>query len=361
MSKIRVAIAGVGNCASSLIQGIYYYSQKTNSVTSGLMHYKLGGYKPQDIEIVAAFDIDERKVGKDAGEAIFSNPNCTKIFHDSIGKINVPVQMAAVLDGVSEHMLGYPPEMTFKVADQAPVDIAQVLRKTNTEILINYLPVGSQLATEYYARACLEAGVAFINNIPVLIASNPWWANEFKMNGIPIIGDDIKSQIGATIVHRILTSLFLDRGINLNRTYQINMGGNTDFLNMQVRHSSKRETKTASLRSLMKEQLSDENLHVGLDYIPWLKDNKVCYIRMEGNQFGDVPINLELRLSVEDSPNSAGVAIDCIRCAKLALDRSIGGPLFSISAYTMKHPPKQISEAVAKEQVEQFINGKLES
>ena len=361
MRKIRVAIAGVGNCASSLVQGIYYYRDPQRlQAGTGLMHPDLGGYYPADIEIVAAFDVDRRKVGKPLREALLAKPNCTPVFCPDLPEIPVTVQMGPVLDGYSEHMADYPEDRTFVLADEPPVDVVRVLRETGAEILINYLPVGSEQATRYYAEAALEAGVAFINAIPVFIASSPRWAERFRRKGLPVVGDDIKSQVGATIVHRVLTRLFEDRGVRLRRTYQLNFGGNTDFLNM-LNHSrlkSKKRSKTQSVQSQLGEPLPGEDIHIGpSDYVPWLNDNKVCMIRMEGTGFGDQPIELELRLSVQDSPNSAGVMIDAIRCTKLALDRGLAGPIEPVSAYFMKSPPVQYTDDEARRLVEAFIRG----
>ncbi|HEY8448987.1 MAG TPA: inositol-3-phosphate synthase [Bacillota bacterium] len=358
---VRVAIAGVGNCASSLVQGIYYYADETKlSRGNGLMHPEIGGYKPSDIEIVAAFDVDARKVGRPLREALFSEPNCTPIFCPAVPDLPVTVQMGPVLDGVSEHMAEYPAHRSFVVADAEPVDVARVLRESKADVLINYLPVGSEQATRAYAEAALEAGVAFINAIPVFIASSPEWAERFRRRGLPVIGDDIKSQVGATIVHRVLTRLFEDRGVDVVRTYQLNFGGNTDFLNMlnHRRLKSKKQSKTQSVQSQLREPLASEAIHIGpSDYVPWLNDNKVCMIRMEGRGFGDQPIELELRLSVQDSPNSAGVMIDAVRCAKLALDRGLAGPLKAVSAYTMKSPPVQYTDDEARRRLEAFIRG----
>ena len=318
MRKIRIAIAGIGNCASSLIQGIHYYRNKKREDAVGLMNWEIGAYKPSDMDVVAAFDIDSRKVGRDVSEAIFAKPNCTKVFFEDIPTMGITVNMGSVLDGFSEHMSDYDPNHTFVLADaQQPSKshVVNLLKKTGTDVFLNYLPVGSEEATEFYAECCLEAGVAFINNIPVFIASNPDWAQRFAAKNIPIIGDDIKAQLGATITHRMLTDLFNNRGVKLDRTYQLNTGGNTDFLNMLNRHrlASKKISKTEAVQSVTGERLDDDNIHIGpSDYVPWQKDNKLCFIRMEGKLFGDVPMNIELRLSVEDSPNSAGVAIDAI-------------------------------------------------
>ncbi len=358
-NKIRVAIVGMGNCASSLIQGIEYY--KDNSDIIGLMNYDIEGYKPGDIEVVAAFDVDKRKVGKDVSEAIFAKPNNTTIFEKDIKNSGTIVKMGKILDGISDHMKDFPEDRAFIPSDEKPCDIVKELRNSNTDILLNYLPVGSEDATRFYAECCLEAGVAFINNIPVFIASDEKWAQRFRDKGLPIIGDDIKAQLGATITHRTLARLFRDRGVKLDRTYQLNTGGNTDFSNMlnKSRLRSKKISKTESVQSQLETPLEAENIHIGpSDYVPWQNDNKICFLRMEGRMFGNVPMNLELRLSVEDSPNSAGVAIDAIRCCKLALDRKISGPLIAISAFTMKHPPVQYPDTVAKEMVQIFIRGR---
>jgi myo-inositol-1-phosphate synthase len=358
-NKIRVAIVGVGNCASSLIQGIEYY--KDNSDIIGLMNYDLEGYKPGDIEVVAAFDVDKRKVGKDVNEAIFAKPNNTTIFEKDIKNNGTFVKMGKILDGISDHMTLFLEDRAFIPSDEESCDIVKELRDSNTDILLNYLPVGSEDATRFYAECCLEAGVAFINNIPVFIASDEKWAQRFKDKGLPIIGDDIKAQLGATITHRTLARLFRDRGVKLDRTYQLNTGGNTDFSNMlnKNRLRSKKISKTESVQSQLETPLDAENIHIGpSDYVPWQNDNKVCFLRMEGRMFGNIPLNMELRLSVEDSPNSAGVAIDAIRCCKLALDRKISGPLIAISAFTMKHPPVQYPDTVAKEMVRMFICGR---
>ncbi|MEJ8542229.1 inositol-3-phosphate synthase [Methanothermobacter wolfeii] len=363
MDKIKIAIVGVGNCASSLIQGIYYYQKKGADDAIGLMHREIGGYGPGDIEVVAAFDIDRRKVGKDLSEAIFAPPNCTTVFCD-VPETGVKVSMGHVLDGVAPHMKDYPEDQTFVVADEEPVDVVEVLRESGAEILLNYLPVGSEEAARFYARCALDAGVAYINNMPVFIASDPEWAGKFEERGIPIVGDDIKAQLGATITHRTLANLFKRRGVKLDRTYQINTGGNTDFLNMlnRDRLDSKKESKTEAVQSILgDDRLEPENIHIGpSDYIPWQKDNKICFLRMEGRLFGDVPMNLELRLSVEDSPNSAGCVIDAIRCCKLGIERGVAGPLTSISAYTMKHPPEQYTDDEAARMVDEFIEGKRE-
>jgi myo-inositol-1-phosphate synthase len=361
MPKIKIAIVGVGNCASSLVQGIHYYCRSKPEQAIGLMHWDLGGYKPGDIEVVAAFDIDPRKVGHDVNEAIFAKPNCTAVFCGALPASGVKVSMGRVLDGVSKHMGDYPEHRTFIVSKAAEPDQASVvktLRDSGAHLLVNYLPVGSEEATRFYAECALEAGVGMINNIPVFIASDPAWARRFKDKALPIVGDDIKAQLGATIVHRWLTDLFHKRGVKLDRTYQLNTGGNTDFLNMlnMERLASKKESKTEAVQSVTSERLDDENIHIGpSDYVPWQNDNKVCFIRMEGRMFGDVPMHLELRLSVEDSPNSAGVAIDAIRCAKLAMDHRIGGSLEAPSAYFCKHPLQQFRDDEAHRNLEKWI------
>ena len=360
MKKIKVGIVGVGNCASSLVQGVEYYKDVSgNSPTiPGLMHNVLGGYKISDINFVSAFDVDSKKIGKDLSEAIFSPPNCTARFSD-VPSIGYEVVKGPVLDGVAETT-----REKFTVdPNQKPVDVADILKKTKTEVVISYLPVGSEQAAHYYANSCLEAKVALINAMPVFIASTDDWSAKFERKKIPIIGDDIKSQVGATIVHRTLTKLFTDRGVKLDNTYQLNVGGNTDFLNMLERHrlKSKKISKTESVQSQLPTRLPDEDIHIGpSDYVPWLKDKKLAFIRLQGRKFGDIPINIELRLDVEDSPNSAGIMVDAIRCIKLALDRGISGALTSSSAYFMKHPPTQYPDFVAKEMVEEFIGGKRE-
>jgi myo-inositol-1-phosphate synthase len=361
--EIRVAIVGIGNCASSLVQGLAYYQNGGANEQIGLMHWDLGGYRPKDIKVVAAWDIDRRKVGKDVGAAIFEKPNCTAVFCDHVPASGVTVEMGRTLDGFSEHMANSPDDRTFLPASEAEPDKAAVvarLKETGTDVLLNYLPVGSQEATEFYAECALEAGVAFVNNIPVFIASDPTWAKRFEDAGVPIIGDDIKAQLGATIVHRVLTDLFHKRGVKLERTYQLNTGGNTDFLNMsnKSRLASKKVSKTEAVQSVAEHRMEDENIHVGpSDYVAWQNDNKVCFLRMEGSMFGGVPMNLEMRLSVEDSPNSAGVAIDMIRCAKLAKDRGLSGPIHPASAYFCKHPPIQVTDDEAHATLDKFIKG----
>lgn len=361
MTKIKVAIVGVGNCASSLVQGLFYYRGARLEAAVGLMHREIGGYRPEDIEVVAAFDVDGRKVGRDLSEAIFAPPNCTKVFCPDVPRLGVVVRMGRVLDGYSEHMAGYGPQRTFVLADQPEPEVPEVvdeLRRSGAEIVLNYLPVGSEVATHFYANCAIEAGCGFVNNIPVFIASDPQWAQRFEDAGLPLIGDDIKAQLGATITHRVLTDLFARRGVTVDRTYQLNTGGNTDFLNMlnRDRLASKKISKTEAVQSVAAERIADDNIHVGpSDYVPWQNDNKVCFLRMEGRMFGEVPLNLELRLSVEDSPNSAGVAIDSIRCCRLALDRGLAGVLEGPSAYFCKHPPQQHPDDEAYRLTEEFL------
>ncbi len=362
MNGIRIAIVGVGNCASSLVQGLYAYADGSLAESDGigLAHPILGGYAPGDIRVVAAIDIDARKVGLPLHQAIFAKPNNTKVFYDDFTCDEV-VRMGNVLDGVSEHMEAYPEDQRFVVADAPDVtqdQIEKLLRDSKTEILMNYLPVGSQKATEFYADCCLNTGVSLINCIPVFIVSDPTWARRFHRAGIPCVGDDVKAQIGATIVHRVLARLMHDRGAKIDATYQLNTGGNTDFLNMlnKGRLGSKRISKTEAVQSQLDVPLPDDQVHIGpSDYVAWQKDNKVCFLRLEARGFGGVPLNLELRLSVEDSPNSAGETIDAIRCCKLARDNGLSGPLEGVSAWTMKHPPVQYTDAAAMQMVEQFI------
>ena len=361
---INIAIVGVGNCASSLVQGLTHYAGRNDA--AGLMHHNLGGYRPDDIRVVAAWDIDARKVGRDVAQAIFAAPNCTAVFAPVVPDTGAVVRMGRILDGVAEHMADHPAERTFVPADAAQPsreEVVAALREARVDVLMNYLPVGSQKATEFYAECALDAGVAFVNNIPVFIASDPAWAERFRQGGVPIIGDDIKAQLGATIVHRVLTDLFAKRGVKLCRTYQLNTGGNTDFLNManRKRLESKKISKTEAVQSVAAERIADENIHGGpSDYVAWQKDNKVCFLRMEGELFGGVPMNLELRLSVEDSPNSAGVAIDMIRCAAIARDRGLAGPVLAPAAYFCKHPPEQMTDDEAFDAVEAFIAGGAE-
>lgn len=362
-STIKIAIVGIGNCASSLVQGIHYYKEMGSNDGVGLMQPLIGPYAPGDVKVVAAFDIDRRKVGVDVHEAIFKAPNCTTEFFPDLPSSDTVVRMGKIIDGYSDHMADYPDEQTFLLSNEAEPsmdEVVQTLRQSGTEVVMNYLPVGSEEATRFYAECALQAGAAFVNNIPVFIASDPEWARRFEEAGLPLIGDDIKAQLGATITHRVLTDLFKKRGVKLERTYQLNTGGNTDFLNMLNMHrlASKKESKTEAVQSVAAERLDDFNIHIGpSDYVPWQKDNKICFIRMEGRLFGNVPMNLELRLSVEDSPNSAGVAIDSIRCAKLALDRGIRGVLKAPSAYFCKHPMEQVTDDEAFQLVKEFING----
>jgi myo-inositol-1-phosphate synthase len=353
LGKINVAIIGVGNCASSLVQGVHYYRDaREDQVIPGLMHVNLGGYHISDIEFVAAIDIDANKVGKDLAEAIYTPPNNTYRFAD------VPLTGVTVSRGMTHDGLGKYLSQVIKKAPGSTADIAGILKATDTHVVINYLPVGSEEATKWYVEQVLTAGCAFINCIPVFIAKEDYWQRRFEERGFPIIGDDIKSQVGATIVHRVLTRLFRDRGVRLDRTYQLNFGGNTDFLNMLERErlESKKISKTNAVTSQIDYELPAGDVHVGpSDHVPWLLDRKWCYIRMEGTTFGDVPLNAELKLEVWDSPNSAGVVIDAIRCAKLALDRGVSGALEAPSAYFMKSPPRQFTDDKAHSMVEEFI------
>ena len=349
---IRLAIAGVGNCASSLVQGLAYYrdAEPTDQVP-GLMHVTLGGYHIRDIEVVAAFDVDAAKVGLDVGKAIFAGQNNTIRFAP-VGDLGVTVRRGPTLDGLGKYY-----RETIEESPASPVDVTQVLRDTAADVLVAYLPVGSEEAQKHYARACLDAGVALVNAIPVFIASDPEWAAKFEAAGVPIVGDDIKSQVGATIVHRILARLFEDRGLVLDRTYQLNVGVNMDFMNMLERErlESKKISKTQSVTSQLDNGIEADNVHIGpSDHVPWLHDRKWAYIRLEGRNFGDVPLNVEMKLEVWDSPNSAGVIIDALRCAKIAKDRGIGGPLLGPSAYFMKSPPVQYRDEDAREMVEAF-------
>jgi myo-inositol-1-phosphate synthase len=353
LGKINVAIIGVGNCASSLIQGVQFYQEaKENEFVPGLMHVNLGGYHISDINFVAAFDIDKNKVGKDLAEAIFTKPNNTYRFCD-VPETGVTVQRGMTHDGLGVYLS--------KIIQKAPgstVDIVQVIQETNTDVVINYLPVGSEEATRWYVEQVLEAGCGLVNCIPVFIAREKYWRHRFEKKGLPIIGDDVKSQLGATIVHRVLTRLFRERGVRLERTYQLNFGGNTDFYNMLERErlESKKISKTNAVTSQLDYNMGAENIHVGpSDYVPWLDDRKFCHIRMEGRTFGDVPLNVEMKLEVWDSPNSAGVVIDAIRCCKLALDRGLKGALEGPAAYFMKSPPVQYSDDEARRMVEEFI------
>jgi myo-inositol-1-phosphate synthase len=353
--KLRVGIVGVGNCASSFVQGLSYYAEATaNEPPPGLMHVELGGYHVGDIELAAAFDVNASKVGRDVSEAIFADPNNTIVFAKP-KRTGVQVMRGPTLDGIGRYMVG---DITEAEAD--PVDVAEQLKASGTDVLVSYLPVGSQKATEFYAEAALEAGCGFVNCIPVFIASNPAWAKRFEQRGLPIVGDDIKSQVGATIVHRVLANLFRERGVRIDRTYQLNFGGNADFKNMLERErlDSKKISKTQAVTSQFDVPLAADDVHVGpSDFVPWLTDRKWAHIRVEGTTFGGVPLNVELKLEVWDSPNSAGIVIDAVRCAKLGLDRGIGGPLLGPSSYFMKSPPEQYTDNEARERTEAFIEG----
>ncbi|HEX5367009.1 MAG TPA: inositol-3-phosphate synthase [Acidimicrobiales bacterium] len=353
MSTIRLAIAGVGNCASSLVQGLAYYGDADpDESVPGLMHVDLGGYHVHDIEVVAAFDVDATKVGLDVAKAIHAGQNNTVRFAE-VDDLGVLVQRGPTLDGFGEF---YTQECEESPA--SPVDIAAALRDARADVLVSYLPVGSEQAQKHYAHACLDAGVAFVNAIPVFIASDPEWAQRFTEAGVPIVGDDIKSQVGATIVHRTLARLFEDRGTVIDNTYQLNFGGNMDFMNMleRKRLKSKKKSKTQSVTSQIEAGISDRDVHIGpSDHVPWLDDRKWAYIRLEGRNFGDVPLTVELKLEVHDSPNSAGVIIDAVRCAKLALDRGLGGPLHPACQYLMKSPPRQVHDDVARDALDAFI------
>ncbi len=353
--KVRVAIIGIGNCASSLVQGVFYYQNASESdLVPGLMHVNLGGYHICDIEFTAAFDVVDTKVGKDLSEAIFAYPNNTVKFAD-VPFLNVPVSRGMTHDGIGKYL-----SQIVKKAPGPTADIVGILKETKTDVVVNFLPVGSEMATKWYVEQILDAGCAFVNGIPVFIASQDYWARRFRERNLPVIGDDVKSQVGATILHRVLTRLFVDRGVRVDRTYQLNFGGNTDFLNMLERErlESKKISKTGAVTSMLPYSMVEDDVHVGpSDHVPWLTDRKWCYIRMEGTTFGDVPLNLEAKLEVWDSPNSAGVMIDAIRCAKIALDRGLSGPIIGPSAYFMKTPPKQFRDEVAREMTEAFIRG----
>ena len=359
MKPIKVAIIGVGNCASSLVQGVAYYRQ--NNSSEGLIHDKIGGYGAGDAEFVLGIDVDARKVGKDIAEAIFAQPNNTTVFMPNVPATGAKVMMGRVSDGVAPHMTTVG-EKGFIVADAPEAtkeSVIAALKESGAEVLLNFLPVGSQDATEFYMECALEAKVAVVNCMPVFIASRPEWEARFRAAGVPIVGDDIKAQVGATIVHRVLSSLFAARGVTVERTYQLNTGGNTDFMNMldRQRLGSKKESKTEAVQAMLATRLADENIHVGpSDYVPWQKDNKLCFLRLEGLQWGNVPMELELRLSVEDSPNSAACVMDAIRCAKVALERGEGGALIGPSAYFCKHPPQQFSDDLAAQMVEEYIS-----
>jgi myo-inositol-1-phosphate synthase len=353
--KVRVAIIGVGNCASSLVQGIHFYKNARDSDrVPGLMHVNLGGYHIRDIEFTAAFDVVDTKVGKDLSEAIYAFPNNTYKFFD-VPKLNIPVSRGMTHDGLGKYL-----SQILKKAPGPTADIVKILKDTKTDVVVNYLPVGSEMATKWYVEQILDAGCGMVNAIPVFIASSEYWNTRFTERGMPIIGDDIKSQVGATILHRAITSLFVDRGVQLDHTYQLNFGGNTDFLNMLERDrlESKKISKTGAVTSMLPYKLDPEDIHVGpSDYVPWLKDRKFCYIQMEGTTFGNVPLRLEAKLEVWDSPNSAGVVIDAVRCVKLALDRGISGSLIAPSSYFMKTPPKQFKDDVAHAMTESYILG----
>jgi myo-inositol-1-phosphate synthase len=355
MSKVNIAIVGVGNCASSLVQGLEYYKDADPAgMVPGLMHVDLGGYHVNDVDVVAAFDVDAKKVGTDVAEAIISEPNNTIRFTE-VPHTSITVQRGPTFDGLGRYY-----RETIEESELPPVDVAKVLRETGADVLVCYLPVGSEQAAKHYAQAALDAGVAFVNCLPVFIASDVMWAQKFVDAGVPIVGDDVKSQVGATIVHRILTKLFEDRGVKLGRTYQLNFGGNMDFKNMLERERlvSKKKSKTQSVQSQLRKPLDAHDIHIGpSDHVPWLEDRKWAQIRLEGQAFGDVPLTVELKLEVWDSPNSAGIVIDAIRCAKLALDRGVAGPLIGPSAYFMKSPPVQFSDEAAREMVEGFILG----
>lgn len=361
MGKINVALLGVGNCASSLVQGLQYYQDAGEGQDiPGLMHSVLGGYAISDIDVVCGFDIDRRKVGTDVSEAIFAKPNCALQVVDEVAHLDAPVHMAPLLDGVSSLMGEVADDRRFLPADQEPVDPVAALRDHDVDVLINFLPVGSQKATETWMEACLEVDVAPVNCIPVFIASDPKWSERFQQAGVPILGDDIKSQVGATIVHRVLSNLFENRGAKVGQTYQLNVGGNTDFLTLQdeSRLETKRTSKTEAVQSQLAKRLADADIRIGpSDYVPFLEDNKVAFIRMQGTGFTDAPIEIELRLSVQDSPNSAGVVIDALRCAKLAQDRGMAGPIEAPSSFFFKHPPRQVTDDQAQELVERFIDG----
>ncbi|MGH3566834.1 MAG: inositol-3-phosphate synthase [Pseudonocardia sp.] len=358
MNQVRVAVVGVGNCAASLVQGVHYYADADPTArVPGLMHVDFGGYHIRDIAFVGAFDVDAKKVGRDLSEAISASENNTIKIAD-VPPLNVPVQRGHTLDGLGRFY-----RETITESDEEPVDVVAVLRETRADVLVSYLPVGSEAADRFYAQCALDAGVAFVNALPVFIASDPVWAEKFRAAGVPIIGDDIKSQVGATITHRVLARLFEDRGVQLDRTMQLNVGGNMDFLNMKEleRLESKKVSKTQSVTSQVDRDLGKDNVHIGpSDYVAWLDDRKWAYVRLEGRAFGDVPLNLEYKLEVWDSPNSAGIIIDAVRAAKIAKDRGIGGPILSASSYFMKSPPEQYSDDQARLAVEEFIRGERE-
>ncbi len=354
--KVRVAIIGVGNCASSLVQGIQFYKDAAeDTVIPGIMHSTVGGYHIRDIEFTIGIDVNVNKVGKDLSEAIFAEPNNTYKFAE-VPHLNVPVVRGMTHDGLGKYLSG----MITK-APGPTADIVKLLKDTKTDVVINFLPVGSEMATKWYVEQCIEAGCAFVNGIPVFIASSEYWGKRFADAGLPILGDDIKSQVGATILHRALATLFVDRGVKIDRTYQLNFGGNTDFLNMLERErlESKKISKTGAVTSMVPYDIGKDNVHVGpSDYVPWLTDRKWAYIRMEGTTFGNVPLNMEVKLEVWDSPNSAGVMIDALRCAKIALDRELAGPITGPSSYFFKTPPIQYRDDICRDKVEDFISGK---
>lgn len=361
-NPIKIALVGVGNCACSLVQGISYYKTLSDTSNSGVMHWDIAGYSPSDLEVVAAFDIDERKVGQPLSEAIFAAPNNTRVFCKQLNNKLVNLSMGCVLDGVSEHMNSYPEKQAFRISSEQQPTKEQVIAKlqeTQAEVLVNYLPVGSEKATKFYMECALEAGLGVVNCVPVFIASHPEWAEKFRSKNLPIIGDDIKSQLGATITHRTLVDLFSMRGVKIDNTYQLNVGGNTDFLNMlnRERLATKKLSKTKSVQSVLEAEIDADHIHVGpSDFVPWLKDNKLCFLRIEGRLFGDVPMHIEVRLSVEDSPNSAGVVVDAIRCCKLALEKGMGGVLDAPSAFFMKHPRNQYKDSHAHSLLKEFLS-----
>ena len=354
-TDVRVAIVGVGNCASSLVQGVEYYKDADpNATVPGLMHVKLGRYHVRDVKFVAAFDVDAKKVGFDLSEAIFASENNTIKIAD-VPPTNVTVQRGPTLDGIGKYYAE-----TIEISDSEPVDVVKVLKDNKVDVMVSYLPVGSEEADKFYAQCAIDAGVAFVNALPVFIASDPVWAKKFEDAGVPIVGDDIKSQVGATITHRVMAKLFEDRGVQLDRTMQLNVGGNMDFLNMleRSRLESKKISKTQAVTSNLQREFNTKDVHIGpSDHVGWLDDRKWAYVRLEGRAFGDVPLNLEYKLEVWDSPNSAGVIIDAVRAAKIALDRGIGGPVVAASAYLMKSPPQQLADDIARAQLEKFIEG----
>jgi myo-inositol-1-phosphate synthase len=354
-TEVRVAIVGVGNCASSLVQGVqYYYDADANSTVPGLMHVTFGQYHVRDVKFVAAFDVDAKKVGFDLSEAIFASENNTIKIAD-VPPTNVTVQRGPTMDGIGKYYAE-----TIEISDTEPVDVVKALKDANVDVMVSYLPVGSEQADKFYAQCAIDAGVAFVNALPVFIASDPVWAKKFADAGVPIVGDDIKSQVGATITHRVMAKLFEDRGVQLDRTMQLNVGGNMDFLNMLERErlESKKISKTQAVTSNLQREFKTKDVHIGpSDHVGWLDDRKWAYVRLEGRAFGDVPLNLEYKLEVWDSPNSAGVIIDAVRAAKIAQDRGIGGPVVAASAYLMKSPPKQLADDIARTQLEEFIIG----